>query len=384
MLAAELLDHWPQSGWAGRRLLVGVSGGADSVSLLLALSQLAAAGDLIAAHFNHGWRGAESDQDETFVVELCARLKRKCILRSTLAADLTKRNVASQNDSKVCREIAMHAKGSTLASEGELGTRSEESARAERYKFFKEAAYTIGASYIVTAHTADDRIETLLHNILRGSGLSGAASLRMFRPFDQDLVLVRPLLAKSREDVLRYLIAQGETYRQDSSNRQLQYKRNYIRQQLLPEIRSRYHDCDASLLRFSELAEEALSDIQLLAQQWLDKVAAERAARAEIYLPIWSATSFWVLPRGAARGQVWTVLREALRQVWLRSGWPQADMTRDHWQCLRDILLSTSSSASTSQMNSLERQTLAVLPGDLRVESWGDFLAIGRRSEIRQ
>jgi tRNA(Ile)-lysidine synthase len=206
MLANELIKAWPVGRWEHRKLLVGVSGGADSVALLCALFELARPGHVVAAHFNHGWRGDESDADQKFVEQLCQQLGVPCTTASAPAPQYASPLALSQNDDSSCVETAMHAKGIKFDEKPVFSAgKSEEAARALRYDFLIRAAYECGASYVVTGHTADDRTETLLHNLFRGSGLAGAASLRQFRKLDEDLVLVRPLIARTREDVLQYL-----------------------------------------------------------------------------------------------------------------------------------------------------------------------------------
>ncbi len=236
MLANDLLSDWPAERWLGRKLVVGVSGGADSVALLLALHELAAPDQLVAMHLNHNWRGQESRDDAAFVVELCRSLSRPCLTALLQDRDSDK---ASHCDDSECRDGAMLAK----ANASEVGSvesilsselhkqRTEERARDARYEFFRNCAYQVGASYVLTAHTANDRVETLLHNLFRGTGLAGASSLVMTRPFDQDLVLVRPLLRKSRSEIEAFLNARSQAYRIDSSNSQTHYRRNFLRRQ---------------------------------------------------------------------------------------------------------------------------------------------------------
>ena len=362
MLAKDLLADWPAERWMDRRLVVGVSGGADSVALLLALREVAEPQRLVVAHLNHGWRGAESDQDAAFVVKLCAQLGVRCV-----AALLRDRDseTASQSDGIASRDCAMLAKGGVrdavdylevdvVQTEMEGQRRTEEKAREARYQFFKKTAYEFGASYVVTAHTADDRIETLLHNMLRGAGLAGAASLVMFRPFDEDLVLVRPLLRKRRSDIEQFLAARGQSFRTDSSNLQVRYRRNFLRQQVLPLIAQPYPAAPDSLLNFSELAEELVADLNLLANRWLDRVGYPALPRA--------AAFHFSAPQSAVTDTPWSVVHAALRKVWLDAGWPQADMSRAHWHSLRHLCTQPSGTIN--------------LPGNLRAEASGGRMLI--------
>lgn len=436
MLATELLSSWPKDAWNPRRLLVGVSGGADSVALLLALAELADPGRLLAAHFNHGWRGAQSDADQRFVSDLCRRLGIACITNDhaadaavpSLAAEDTpsttfhaghradghraasadtldaskqdRRPVQSQSDDNGCRISAMQAKAISNDSESsESIIRSEQAARRARYEFFVKAAYSWGASYVVTGHTADDRIETLLHNLFRGSGLAGAASLKQFRKLDDDLVLARPLIKRTRRDVLQFLAARGQTYCSDASNDDQRYARNYLRGHLLPAVRSRYPAADAGLLRFSDLVEEALGDIERLADRWRDEV--DRMIAGGGYgrpVGLWAESEYWVLPAACTKDQPWSVLRAAFRRLWLERAWPMQALDRARWESLRSGLQSAAAAAEVAphaNCGSRPEPTVAarvcagssrsgapriwlVLPGAVRLESHGALLAIGR------
>lgn len=380
MLAEQLLSDWPAERWQGRRLLVGVSGGADSVALLLALREAAQPGQLTVAHMNHGWRGAESDADQAFVVKLAGSLNLQCICRAPRDRDTQTTN---QNDAEECREDAMLAKASAASGTsledaagmeyGEqlrvtqwLTDKTEERARADRYQFFKQAAYEIGASYVVTAHTADDRIETLLHNMLRGSGLAGASSLVMFRPFDESLVLARPLLRKRRAEIEAFLKYRQQSFREDSSNKLSRYKRNFLRNQVMPLITEHYPAAPGSLLSFSELTEELLADWALLADRWLERVTRSLASssvsmqRAKARWPI---SQFFLTPQADFCAEPWSIVQAALRQVWSQRGWPLADMSRAHWQAVHEL-----GRRVTGVIN---------LPGNLRGEAGEGFLAIG-------
>lgn len=410
MQATELLKAWPAARWAHRKLLVGVSGGADSVALLLALSELAGPGQLVAAHFNHGWRGAESDGDQQFVAGLC-RQHRLVLLANAAPGQPPASRPQSQTDFYECVGTAMHAKVFSAVTRKDFESfsaprpadgsvrKSEDVAREARYRFLVEAAYEIGASYVVTAHTADDRVETLLHNIFRGTGLSGAASLRQFRKLDADLVLARPLVARTRDEVLQYLRSRDQSYRLDSSNADLDFARNYVRSELLPAVRRRYPGVDANLLRFSELVEEALVDVERLADDLHARVEADLAAGSQAGLPEgWRRGDYWLLPVRHAAAEPWTVLRAALRRVWLERGWPMREMDRGRWQSLRGAIESScspppanipSDAATPGEQLGVGRgdqpseqrggaRVLLVLPGEVRVELGGGMLAIGR------
>jgi tRNA(Ile)-lysidine synthase len=220
LLAAELPAR-------GETLVVGLSGGADSVALLDALCSLRRRRGfrVVAAHLDHGLR-ASSGEDARFCASLCEALE--VPLRSG-RADVRARAV---------RE----------------GGGLEQAARRERYAFLRRVAREEGARAIAVAHTLDDQAETLLLRLLRGSGATGLAGMR---PLVRDLV--RPLLQVSRPEVLAHLHERGLSWREDPSNADTAHRRNRVRHELLPYLETRFNPrIRAALARTSGLlAEEA-------------------------------------------------------------------------------------------------------------------------------
>jgi tRNA(Ile)-lysidine synthase len=188
-------------------VVIGVSGGADSVSLLLAMHELKKAGKLglriIAAHFNHKLRGDEADRDEAYVRDLT-----------------TERKI----------EFAVgHA-------ETNIGGNLEQNARIARYDFLKKTADNVGAFAVLTAHTINDQAETFLMNLIRGSGPQGLGGIRPIRNFkDSELMLIRPMLTwAKRENTERFCRDLGVDYCCDTMNEDTAFKRVRIRKILLP------------------------------------------------------------------------------------------------------------------------------------------------------
>jgi tRNA(Ile)-lysidine synthase len=183
----------------GGPVIVGVSGGADSVALLAVLTRLGFR--CIAAHCNFHLRGEESDRDEAFA---CAYAR--------------------------SFDVPIHTKGfdtQQYASENHLSI--EMAARALRYQWFEELRLQTGAQAIAVAHHRDDQVETVLLNLIRGTGIRGLRGIRPKNGF-----VVRPLLAVGREEILAWLKEQGLTYVTDSSNLSDMYTRNFIRLRILP------------------------------------------------------------------------------------------------------------------------------------------------------
>ena len=187
----------------GDRIAVGVSGGADSVALLRFLAALRPqfGWDLVVCHIHHGLRGAEADRDECFVRALAEQLGLPCAVSRIDAAALALRDHISV----------------------------EEAGRMARYAFFAQTAGEGGR--IATAHTLDDSIETVLMNLVRGTGLRGLCGVPRIRGN-----IVRPLLDCTRAEVEDYLGALGQPYCTDSTNLTDDYTRNRIRHDILPRL----------------------------------------------------------------------------------------------------------------------------------------------------
>lgn len=181
------------------RLLVTVSGGADSVALLRVL--VAMGYDCRAVHCNFHLRDAESDRDEQFVRSLCRELG-----VPVEVIDFDTRAYAKIN--KVSIEMA---------------------AREQRYAAFEEQRVAMGCDVIAVAHHAEDSVETMLMNLLRGTGLDGLTGIKA-----RNGRVVRPLLSVTRQDITNYLTALGQPWVEDSSNASDDYLRNRIRHHLLP------------------------------------------------------------------------------------------------------------------------------------------------------
>lgn len=211
MFIATLKQNLQQSP-LGRLTIVGLSGGADSVALLLGLLEAGQAVE--AAHCNFHLRGAESDADEAFVRELCAQLGvvLHCVDFDTM--DYARRN-------KVSIEMA---------------------ARELRYDYFERLRLERGAATIAVAHHRDDNVETLLLHLVRGSGLRGLCGMRLRNGY-----VVRPMLNIPRLEVERYLAERNQPYRTDSTNVDTRYRRNKVRHELLPLLRQLNPNIEATL-----------------------------------------------------------------------------------------------------------------------------------------
>jgi tRNA(Ile)-lysidine synthase len=284
---------------------VAVSGGPDSVALLRALLAIGA-GPLTGAHLNHQMRGAESDADEAFVKELCASLR-----------------TGEQGELDYCC-----ARIDVLSKARANRENLENAARQIRYEWLFQVARERGAPWVATGHTADDQAETVLHRLLRGTGLKGLAGIPAHRPLGTGVEAVRPLLRVTRAEVLAFLKEEEQPYREDASNADLGFTRNRIRHGLLPLLAEEYNPAIVPVL--GRLAEQAQEIIALVEPQALRLLA-------ECELP--RTTAALVLDRQRLAQAPRYLVREALRQAWQREGWSMAAMTFEDWERLAAVAL---------------------------------------------
>lgn len=318
----QLSEAWPPQAWSDVTVLVAVSGGPDSVALLCGMRALKTAGPgrLVAGHFNHRLRGEASGADETFVVELCGRLALPCDV----------------------------GRAESPAVEDEPRDDAEAKTRALRYGFLAAAAARWGARYVVTAHTADDQAETILHRILRGTGIAGLAGIPRVRRLSGASTLIRPLLAVRRETLRAYLHTLGQSFRVDASNLEMRFTRNRIRR-LLSELAQEFNPAVVDALhRLGRLAGEV--------QNVVDALVAELLARAVEFS---SPTEARIAVESLA-GQPRYLVRQLLTVLWRDCGWPLQAMGFEQWDELAGMTLRSDPSPSTS--------VKVTMPGNILVE----------------
>jgi tRNA(Ile)-lysidine synthase len=221
----------------GDRICVAISGGADSVALLLTLHTANSTPreslgiGLSAVHIHHGLRGAEADADQQFVEDLCISLDIPLHLHH---ADIPAR-IADTHES------------------------IEEAARAVRYDFFTTLLASGHADTILTAHTLDDQAETVLMKLLRGAWTEGLSAIHPIITLPKGKIL-RPFLNTRRADIEAYLKSINQPWREDSTNTDTAYTRNKIRHELLPQLRELLRaynpNLDQTLANLAELARE--------------------------------------------------------------------------------------------------------------------------------
>ena len=306
-----ILTDWPPERWRRHRLVLAVSGGADSVAMLRAFAQIIqssstddSGANLLVVHVNHRLRSAESEGDARFVRELAEQLALPFIEETIPPREMTYR---------------IQKLGST-----------EGAARELRYERLLAAAEENGARYILTAHHAEDQIETVLQRLFRGSALGGLAGIPRFRRLNDAVTLVRPMLSVRREEIFNYLNRLGQPYRTDSSNKSPAYLRNRIRNELVPLLADIFPNrFDRSLLRFIGQCREV--------QELLDRqkeTLAERVETDSLLLPRPKKSGQTVLPVGSFHDAPDYIVREYFKGLWESRGWPLREMGAKKWDTL--------------------------------------------------
>ena len=267
------------------RVLVGVSGGADSVCLSLVLKELGY--EIALAHVNHGLRGTESDDDEKFTRQLANRLDVPVFVRTVT-----------------------------------LGPGNVEAAgREARRQFFAHVAEQSGLTKVALAHTKNDRVETFLLNLLRGSGSEGLVSMA---PVSGRII--RPLIECTRAEIETYLEENNQSWRTDQTNFDLGFARNRLRHVVIPSLASEFNpNLVETLTRTVEILEGEEAWMRAITGQWLSENGTKEDDGFVIGIePLKSA------PVGFIR----RMLRVALRQA----GSGLRDVSFDHIESIRTLL----------------------------------------------
>jgi len=324
----RLAELWPPEEWQEKGVLIALSGGPDSVALFRAMMALwpeknPSLRGLMAAHFNHRLRGAASDEDAQWVQAICHQWGVPCHVGSPRSVDDLRTPT---------------------------GRASEALARKARYQFLCQVAEEHGLRYVATAHTADDQVETILHRILRGTGIAGLAGMNRTRLLSPAVTLIRPFLTFTRAELRQYLADLGQPYRLDASNEDVRFTRNRIRRQLLPLLREQFNPHVAeAILRLGRLAGEVAEWIHQEAVQLLDQMAFPEGRG-------------WVFRADRLAKLPNFLIREIFRSLWRQQGWPQQDMGQAEW----DLLVQAVRQALSGPTAKIARWTL---PGAILVEA---------------
>lgn len=349
----------------GSRVLAGVSGGPDSTALLLILAALRGSlrFELVAAHFDHGLRGARAAARERNAVrDLCERL------------DVPFRSGAG--------DVRAHAKACRLS--------MEEVARELRYRYLARAARAARCDTVAVGHTRDDQAETVLLHLLRGSGLRGLAGMSASSAWPLKSRggaprLIRPLLCLSREDTERCCRAAGLSPSRDPSNRSRAHLRNRIRHDLLPHLRTYNPRIEDALARLASAAAGDVELLEALAGQALETAPRHgdvRIPRAR-FIALPDALRAHVVRLAVARtlGDTRGISERHLRAVLRAAGTPgtrldlprrlRAVITRDA------VVLSTAAQAKPRPLPA--RSVALPVPGTARIGPWKIEASIVRR-----
>lgn len=283
----------------GSRVVIAVSGGPDSMALLLAWGMLQGIrrDQLLVAHFDHHLR-PQSAADAEFV-----------------------RSFAEQHGLPFCLGAAERS----LAAVPNRST--ETAARDARYAFLEEAARETGAQFVATGHNADDQVETVLHAVVRGTGLAGLAGMKEERTLAPGVQLVRPLLQVRRQTVEEFLAANDQSARLDQSNDDCRFTRNRIRHELLPLLRASFNPrVDDAVLRLAGIAAGWQPVLAAAADKLLDEaIIAIDKDHVEL-----RASQMQAAPRVLAA--------EAFRRLLERQGWPRGRVGRAALNRLVDMV----------------------------------------------
>lgn len=274
-----------------------------SLALLVARNKDANPQNLIIAHVNHRTR-PESDADERFIC-----------------------NVANQLGFKV---LVGRADVKCPANPTGQGHSSEETLRDLRYDLLFKLAEESGARYLLTGHQKQDQVETILFRVFRGTGLSGLRGIPRKRLVNSSLTVVRPLLDLDRETLTAFLNDLGQPYRHDTSNENSKYTRNFLRNDLMPMLETRFGpSVDEAVLRLSRQATEA--------QELLANLAERLLAHHVSMTP--SCVS---IERNGLFDQPEIILQTMLSLIWKQQGWSQQKMDASWWRRLVKAIVSES------------------------------------------
>jgi len=277
----------------GDRVMVAVSGGSDSVSLLLALLALrrTLGIEIFAANLDHGVRGKESARESDFVGDMAAELGVECI-RGKLK--LIKAGVD---------KISL-----------------EEKLRKKRYEFFVCAAQKTGCSVVATGHNLDDQAETVLMRMIKGSSASGLAGIPPVR-LEGDIKIIRPLIRTSKREIMLFISKARAQYVEDSSNSDTKFLRNRIRKEVLPFLEQINPAVRSSLVNISDSVREEVLFSSAARKDKAERILVASRSRLDVSLKEYLA-------------QPQAVRREIFKELFSSSGGNIKKLAYRHWMLM--------------------------------------------------
>lgn len=305
-------------------VILAVSGGADSMALLQAVAAIVpsqARQRVIVAHVEYDLRST-AERDRRFVMAQAERLQLACYWQH-------------------CPVV-----GSGEA----VGIGLEAAARELRYRFFSKLAYAHGARHVAAGHTLDDQAETILHRILRGTGIAGLAGMQRNRQLAEGVSLVRPMLGLRRWQVEEYLRVTGTSWVQDESNDDLRFARNILRHRLLAEAeQGPYPGATEAIVRLGEQAAARTADRAVTIERLIEQ-AVERQPDGALLLHDRLAEL------AGSDGQL---MADVFIALWKQEGWPRRDLSGRHLGQLTLMLAGPEAVGGNAV-------TAASLPGGIR------------------
>ncbi|MBU0580299.1 MAG: tRNA lysidine(34) synthetase TilS, partial [Candidatus Margulisbacteria bacterium] len=234
------------------KILLGVSGGSDSIALLHLFLKLTKDMNLYLsiAHLNHGIRGFRATQDEKFVAALAKKYHLPYFSREV--------------------DVPNNAKANRLS--------LEDAARQARLIFFQDLCLQNGFTKVCLAHTSDDQMETIIMNFLRGSGLKGLTGMPLKRSLLARVELVRPLLSFSKKELRAFCQKQGIKWREDHTNKQIDQTRNKIRNIILPKLGKINPSLENTLAKMAEVVKEENQYLEEIASKILQEIIQKQTA----------------------------------------------------------------------------------------------------------
>lgn len=325
---------------SGDTCIVGLSGGADSVCLLLVLNELKdeLGIKLCALHFEHGIRGVESLRDAKFSENLCEK--------NGIPFTLVRSDIPA------------------IAKELKIG--EEEAGRLERYKAFDALGKRLGGTSdvkIAVAHHANDNAETVLFNIARGSGIDGATGIKPILKRREGSFIIRPLLCIKRNDIEEYLKEKDEDYCTDATNANTKYSRNRIRNSIIPELCK----INSSAVEHFEAFSEEMEDIQDFIREETDALLREILKTTESDSKDVCKNEYRLLVKGLLDAHPF-IRRATVKRVLVMAAGREKDLHRNHVDDILGLL-------------NLQTGRRIDLPYELSAYREYDYIVIGKKAK---
>lgn len=317
-LIDAFLASMPPSDYAALGVVVAMSGGADSVALLRLLIEswgrfFKNVRDFITvAHFNHGTRGIDSDKDQVFVEKLAKRLGVRCISEKAFA----------WGDYEYHKTLT----APSLGSENQL--------RRQRYAFLNACLKNTGSRCLLVAHNADDQIESVLHNLFRGTGPIGLCGIKKVRELEHDYIVLRPLLGMRSYSLRKGLREINQDWREDKSNYSNIHQRNWIRNSLLPRIFDRYKEADLAILRLIETQNDWFNSLDRQARDWMHRNVDFTDTKV-------------IIRRNELNDRA--VFGVALAIIWDKMGWQRGELSMAHYRSIFFLVESSNKMSESSR-----------------------------------